>query len=119
MSYVDGYVIPIPKKNIEAYRRVAKKAGKIWREHGASQYCECVGEDLKVKWGVPFPKTLKSKPAETVIFCFVVFKSRAHRDKVNTRVMKDKRLSDMAEECATLFDCKRVVYGGFRVLVDA
>jgi uncharacterized protein YbaA (DUF1428 family) len=119
MSYVDGYVIPIPKKNIDAYRRVAQKAGKIWREHGALQYFECVGEDLRVKWGVPFPKTLKSKPSETVIFSFVVFKSRPHRDKVNTKVMKDKRLTDMASECAKLFDCKRMVYGGFKVLVDA
>lgn len=119
MSYVDGYVIPIPKKNIDAYRRVAQKAGRIWREHGALQYFECAGEDLKVKWGVPFPKTLKSKPTENVIFSFIVFKSRAHRDKVNARVMKDQRLTDMANECATLFDCKRMVYGGFKVLVDA
>lgn len=119
MSYVDGYVIPVPKKNIDVYRRIAQKAGKIWREHGALQYIESVGEDLNVKWGVPFPKTLKSKSAETVIFSFVVFKSRAHRDKVNGKVMKDKRLAEMMDECSTAFDCKRMVYGGFKVLVDA
>ena len=119
MNYVDGYVIPVPKKNIAEYRRIAQKAGKIWREHGALQYMECVGEDLKVKWGVPFPKTLKTKPHETVIFSFIVFKSRTHRDKVNSNVMKDKRLTAMIDESSMPFDCKRMVYGGFNVLVDA
>lgn len=119
MSYVDGYVIPVPKKNIEVYRGIAKKAGKIWRDHGALQYIECVGEDLNVKWGVPFPKTIKSKPTETVIFSFIIFKSRAHRDKVNAKVMKDKRLTQMMDESSMPFDCKRMVYGGFKVIVDA
>src|ERR1051326_1684151 len=119
MSYVDGYVLPVPKKNIEVYRRIAQKAGKIWRDHGALQYIECVGEDLNVKWGVPFTKTIKTKPAETVIFSFVIFKSRAHRDKVNAKVMKDKRLSQMMENSPMPFDCKRMVYGGFKVIVDA
>lgn len=119
MSYVDGYVLPVPKKNIEKYRGIARKAGKIWRDHGALQYVESVGEDLNVKWGVPFPKTIKTKPAETVIFSFVVFKSRAHRDKVNAKVMKDKRLETMMEDCSMVFDCKRMVYGGFNVIVDA
>jgi len=119
MNYVDGYVIPVPKKNLTEYRRIAQKAGKIWCEHGALQYYECVGEDLNVKWGVPFPKTLKAKPSETVIFSFIVFKSRAHRDKVNDKVMKDKRLAQMMDNCSKAFDCKRMVYGGFEVLVDA
>jgi uncharacterized protein YbaA (DUF1428 family) len=119
MSYVDGYVLPVPKKNIEVYRGIAKKAGKIWREHGALQYIECVGEDLNVKWGVPFPKTIKTKPTETVIFSFVIFKSRAHRDKVNSKVMKDKRLTQMMEDGPMPFDCKRMIYGGFKVIVDA
>ena len=119
MNYVDGYVLPVPKKNVEVYRKIAQKAGKIWREHGALQYMECVGEDLKVNWGVPFPKTMKTKPTETVIFAFIIFKSRAHRDKVNAKVMKDKRLATMMDECTKAFDCKRMVYGGFKVIVDA
>src|SRR5688500_7305870 len=93
MKYVDGYVLPVPKKNIQAYRRIAQKAGKIWRKHGALDYKECVGDDLNVKWGVPFSRTMKLKAGETVIFAYVVFKSRAHRDRVNAKVMKDPQLS--------------------------
>jgi uncharacterized protein YbaA (DUF1428 family) len=119
MNYVDGYVIPIPKKNLNAYRRIAQKAGKVWRDHGALEYRECVGEDLKVKWGVPFPKTLKVKAGETIVFSYIVFKSRSHRDSVNAKVMKDKRLAEMMDVSAMPFDCQRVVYGGFKVLVDA
>jgi uncharacterized protein YbaA (DUF1428 family) len=119
MNYVDGYVLPVPKKNLSVYRQVAQKAGKIWREHGALEYRECVGEDLKTKWGVPYPKAIKAKSGETIIFSYVVYKSRAHRDKVNAKVMKDKRLAEMMEDCTKLFDCKRMVYGGFEVLVDA
>jgi uncharacterized protein YbaA (DUF1428 family) len=119
MNYVDGYVLPVPKKNLNTYRRIAQKAGKIWREHGALEYCECVGEDLNVKWGVPFPKTLKVKTGETIVFSYVVFKSRAHRDSVNAKVMKDKRLTEMMDESDMPFDCKRMVYGGFKVLVAA
>src|SRR5436305_14604458 len=105
MNYVDGYVIPIPKKNIPEYRRIAQKAGKIWREHGALEYRECIGEDLNVKWGVPFTKTLKAKSSEAVIFSYIVFKSRAHRDKVNAKVMKDKRLNQMMDESDMPIDC--------------
>src|SRR5687768_2351901 len=97
MKYVDGYVLPVPKKKIEVYRRIAQKAGKIWREHGALEYRECAGEDLDSKWGVPFPKQMKVKPGETVVFAWIVFKSRAHRDKVNAKVMKDPRLTDMMD----------------------
>ena len=119
MNYVDGYVLPVPKKNLSVYRRIAQKAGKIWREHGALEYRECVGEDLNVKWGVPFSKTLKTKSSETVIFSYIVFKSRAHRDSVNAKVMKDPRMDKIMDLVSMPFDCKRMVYGGFKVLVDA
>jgi len=119
MKYVDGYVLPVPKKNLQAYRRIAQKAGKIWRDHGALDYKECAGDDMKVKWGVPFPRTMKVKPTETVVFAYVVFKSRAHRDRVNAKVMKDPRLAASMDNSKMPFDCKRMVYGGFKVLVDA
>ena len=118
MKYADGYVLPVPKKNLQVYRRIAEKAGKIWREHGALQYCECSGDDLNVKFGVPFPKQIKLKPGETVVFAWVVFKSRAHRDRVNEKVMKDPRLKDCVDEKAMPFDCKRMVYGGFKTIVE-
>ena len=117
--YVDGYVLPVPKKNLQIYRRIAQKAGKIWREHGALDYRECVGDDLKVKWGVPFPRQMKLKPGETVVFSYIVFKSRAHRDSVNAKVMKDPRLAAMMDESSMPFDCKRMVYGGFKTIVEA
>jgi uncharacterized protein YbaA (DUF1428 family) len=117
MAYVDGFVLPVPTKNLAAYRRMAQKAGKIWREHGALEYRECVGDDLDVKWGVPFPKSFKVKPGEAVVFSWIVYKSRAHRDKVNAKVMADPRLAKMVEEMP--FDCKRMVCGGFKVLVEA
>ena len=117
MNYVDGYVLPVPKKNLNIYRSIAQKAGKIWKEHGALEYRECVGEDLKAPWGVPFPKISKTKPGETVVFSWIVFKSRAHRDKVNAKVMKDKRLTEMMDTSKMPFDCKRMTYGGFKVLV--
>jgi uncharacterized protein YbaA (DUF1428 family) len=118
MPYVDGYVLPVPKKNVQAYRRIAQKAGKVWREHGALEYRECVGEDLDVKMGMPFPRLMEVKPGETVVFAWVVFKSRAHRDRVNAKVMKDPRLADMDPKSMP-FDVKRMVYGGFDVLVEA
>lgn len=119
MRYVDGFLLPLPKKNLELYRRIAQKAGKIWREHGALEYRECVGEDIKPKIGVPFPRTVRLKPRETVVFSWIVFKSRAHRDRVNARVMKDPRMARMMEDGPMPFDIKRMVYGGFEVLVDA
>jgi uncharacterized protein YbaA (DUF1428 family) len=117
--YVDGYVLPVPKKNVDAYRRMAQKSGKIWREHGALEYRECVGDDLKVKWGTPFPRVVKAKPGETVFFSWIVFKSRADRDRVNAKVMKDPRLASMMDPKSMPFDVKRMVYGGFKVLVEA
>ena len=117
MHYVDGFVIPVPKKNVQAYRRIALKAGKIWREYGALEFRECVGDDLAVKGMVPFSRRMKLKPGETVVFSWIVFKSRAHRDRVNAKVMKDPRL-DMDPKSMP-FDVKRMLYGGFKVLVDA
>jgi uncharacterized protein YbaA (DUF1428 family) len=118
MRYVDGYVLPVPKKSVEAYRRIAQKAGKIWREHGALEYRECVADELDVKWGVPFSRSVKMKRGETVVFSWIVFKSRGHRDRVNTKVMKDPRLTNMDPKSMP-FDIKRMTYGGFKVLVDA
>ena len=119
MRYVDGYVLPVPKKNLRAYRRMAETAGKIWREHGALEYRECAGDDLKVKFGVAFPRSVKAKPGETVVFSWIVFKSRGHRDRVNSKVMKDPRLANMCDEKSMPFDCKRMAWGGFNMLVDA
>ena len=119
MRYVDGYVLPVPKKNLQAYRRLAQKAGRIWREHGALEYRECAGEDLKAKFAVPFPRRIKLKPGETLVFSWIGFKSRAHRDRVNAKVMKDPRLATMCDPKAMPFDVKRMVYGGFKTLVDA
>jgi len=119
MRYVDGYVLPVPKKNLQIYRRMAQKAGKVWRDHGALEFRECAGDDLKVKMGVSFPRRIKAKRGETVFFSWIVFKSRAHRDRVNAKVMKDPRLAKMMDEGPMPFDVKRMVYGGFKVLVDA
>jgi len=118
MRYVDGYVLPVPKKNLQAYRRIARKAGRIWREHGALEFRECVGDDLSVKMGMPFPRMVKLKRGETVFFSWIVFKSRAHRDRVNAKVMKDPRLANMDPKSMP-FDVKRMSYGGFKILVDA
>jgi uncharacterized protein YbaA (DUF1428 family) len=117
--YVDGYVIPIAKKNLAAYKRLAAKAGKVWRSHGALDYKECVGEDLKNQWGVAFPRAARAKKGETVVFSYIVYKSRAHRDRVNAKVMKDPRLAGMMDPKDMPFNVKRMVYGGFKVIVDA
>ena len=116
MKYVDGFVLPVPKKNLPAYRRMAQKAGRIWREHGALEFRECVGDDLAVKMGVPFPRLSKIKPGETVLFSWIVYKSRTHRDRVNKKVMKDPRMAKMMGPMP--FDVKRMAYGGFKTLVD-
>jgi uncharacterized protein YbaA (DUF1428 family) len=119
MSYVDGFVLVVPKKNIQIYHGIAQKAGKIWREYGAIQYVEAVGDDLEQKFGVSFKKMMKPKPGETVVFSWIVFKSRAARDRVNAKVMKDPRMTKMMEKGPMPFDVKRMVYGGFKFLVDA
>ena len=117
MSYVDGFVLVVPKKKIAAYKKMATRAAMVWRDHGALAYRECVGDDLKVKMGLPFPKLAKTKAGETVVFSYIVYKSRAHRDRVNAKVMKDKRLFEgMPKEMP--FDMKRMAYGGFKTLVE-
>lgn len=118
MRYVDGFVIAAPKKNVPAYLRMSRKAGKVWKEHGALQYLECVGDDLKVKFGVPFPRLAKLKRGETVIFSWILYKSRSHRDRVNAKVMKDPRLAKMMDPAKMPFDMKRFSYGGFEALID-
>jgi uncharacterized protein YbaA (DUF1428 family) len=119
MAYVDGFVIPIPRRSMAAYRRMARLAGKVWMEHGAVEYREAVGEDLprKPRMGRAFHKLAAAKPGETVLFSWIVYKSRAHRDRVNARVMKDPRIAKMMEEKMP-FDGKRMAYGGFDVIVD-
>jgi uncharacterized protein YbaA (DUF1428 family) len=114
--YVDGFVLSVPKKNVAAYRRMAQKAGKIWVEHGALQYCECVGDDLKIKGVLSFLEMAKPKAGETVMFSWIVYKSRAHRDRVNAKVMKDPRLKMPATGMP--FDHTRMAYGGFKTIVD-
>ncbi len=118
MSYVDGYVLPVPKKNLRAYARMAQKAGKIWREHGAIEFRECVADDVKPGKYTSFPQSVKLKPGETVIFSWIVFKSRAHRDSVNAKVMKDPRLAEMMDPKALPFDGRRMFWGGFRAIVE-
>jgi uncharacterized protein YbaA (DUF1428 family) len=119
MSYVDGFLLPVPKKNLPAYRRMAQKAGKIWKEYGALQYCECAADDMNVKFGMPFPKYVKPKPGETIFFSWIMYKSRAHRDSVNAKIMKDPRLNEMMKNTSMPFDPKRMAYGGFKVIVEA
>jgi uncharacterized protein YbaA (DUF1428 family) len=117
--YVDGYVLPVPRKKIAAYRRMAEQASRIWREHGALEYRECVGDDLAVKIGMPFPKGIKTQPGETVVFAYIVYRSRAHRDQVNAKVMKDPRLTEACDSKNMPFDCTRMLYGGFTSIVEA
>ena len=118
MRYVDGYVLPVPKKNLQAYRRMAQQAGKVWRDHGALEYSECVADDVKAGKLTSFPQSVKLKPGEIVVFSWIVFKSRAHRDRVNAKVMKDPRLANMMDPKALPFDGKRMIWGGFKVLVE-
>jgi uncharacterized protein YbaA (DUF1428 family) len=117
--YVDGFLLPVPRKNLAQYRRISSKAGKIWREHGALEYIECAGDDLNVKGMVSFPRRVKAKRGETVVFSWIVYKSRRHRDAVNKKVMNDKRLAAMMDPKSMPFDVKRMSYGGFKVFVDA
>ena len=117
--YVDGFIVPVPKRKVADYRRMAQKAGRIWRDHGALEFRECIADD--VKWGkrTSFPRSIKQKKGETVFFSYIVFKSRKHRDSVNAKVMKDKRLDAMGGMKDMPFDAKRMIYGGFKVVVDA
>ncbi len=119
MSYVDGYLLPIPKKGLKEYQKMANKAGKIWKEHGALDYRECVGEDLKIKGMASFTKVSGAKANEIVIFAYVLFKSKKHRDAVNAKVMKDPRIQEMCDSHTKMpFDVKRMAYGGFKTIVN-
>ena len=118
MKYVDGFVVPVPKKNLDAYKAISKKAGKVWKEHGALEYRECVGEDLEPKGMLSFTKLAKAKPGEVVMFAWIVYRSRAHRDRVNKKVMADPRLLSMCNSKDSPFNPKRMAYGGFEVAVD-
>jgi uncharacterized protein YbaA (DUF1428 family) len=117
VQYVDGFIVPVPKGKLQIYRRIAQRAGRVWREHGALEYREWVAEDVKVGKLTSFPRSVKLKPGETVVFSWIVFKSRAHRDAVNAKVMADPRLADMMDPKAMPFDGKRMIYGGFAPLV--
>ena len=116
--YVDGFVIPVPVKNLALYRRISRKAGRIWREHGALEYRECAGDDLRPRGMPPFGSAVGLKRGETVVFSWIVFRSKAHRDRVNAKVMKDPRIANMGPK-EMPFDVKRMAYGGFKVLVEA
>ena len=118
MSYVDGFLVPVPTENLATYRRLSRKAGKIWREHGALAYQECVGDDVKPGKVTSFPQSVKLKPGETVVFAWIVYKSRADRDRINAKVMKDPRLADMMDFKALPFDAKRMIFGGFKTFVE-
>jgi uncharacterized protein YbaA (DUF1428 family) len=117
MEYVDGFVVPVPRKNIAAYKNIAQLAGKVWRDHGALDYRECVAEDVKVGKWTSFPRSVKLKKGETVVFSWITYKSRAHRDRVLKKVMKDARLANMMDPKAMPFDMKRMIYGGFDTIV--
>ena len=116
--YIDGFVLPVPKKNVGAYRRIARKAGKVWREHGALEYIECLADDVKPGKVTSFPQSVKLKAGETVVFSWIVYKSRKHRDKVNAKVMKDPRLAAMMNSKTLPFDAKRMFWGGFKTLIE-
>ena len=118
MPYVDGFVLPVPKNKLDAYRRISRKAGKVWRDHGALEYKESVADDVKPGKLTSFPQAVKLKRGETVVFSWITYKSRAHRDRVNAKVMKDPRLAKMMDPGSNPFDMKRLIYGGFKVVVD-
>ena len=119
MSYVDGFVLPVPRRKVEAYRRMARKAGRIWREYGALDYKECIADDVKPGKLTSFPQSVKLKSGEAVWFSFIVFKSRKDRDRINAKVMKDPRIAAMGDMSSMPFDVKRMIYGGFKVIVEA
>lgn len=118
MAYADGFVLPVPKRNLAAYRRMAAFAGKVWREHGALQYKECLADDVKPGKRTSFPQSVKLKSGETVVFAWIVYKSRRHRDSVNKKVMADQRLAKYMDPKAMPFDARRMFWGGFKVMVD-
>jgi len=118
MSYVDGFVVPVPTKNLAAYRRMASKCGKIWREHGALAYVEAVGDDVKPGKHTSFPQSVKLKDDETVVFSYIIYKSKRERDRINKAVMADPRLANMMDPKDMPFDGKRMFFGGFKAIVE-
>jgi uncharacterized protein YbaA (DUF1428 family) len=117
MSYVDGFIVPVPRKKLAAYKRMSAKAGKIWKEYGALEFKEWISDDVKVGKLTSFPRSVKLKPGEVVVFSYIVYKSRAQRDRINAKVMKDPRLDDMMDPKNVPFDGKRMIYGGFKIMV--
>lgn len=117
-KYVDGFVVPVAKKNVPAYRRLAIKAAKIWREHGALEYVECVADDVKPGKVTSFPRRVKLKSSEVVAFSWIIYTSRTQRDRVNKKVLADPRLADMMDPKSMPFDAKRMIYGGFKTIVE-
>ncbi|MEZ5827017.1 MAG: DUF1428 family protein [Hyphomicrobiales bacterium] len=117
MPYVDGFVVAVPKSKVEAYKRLARKAGKLWKKHGALEFRECIADDVKKGKWTSFPRAVKLKPNETVFFSYIVYKSRRDRDRINAKVMKDPLLANMTLKDMP-FDGKRMIYGGFKVVVD-
>lgn len=118
MSYVDGFLLPLPTTNIEEYRQMAEASGKIWMEHGALAFRECIADDMTAHEMVAFPDVIKTVENETVVFSYIVFKSREHRDEVNAKVMADPRIKNLCNSDNMPFDCKRMAYGGFKTLVE-
>ncbi len=116
--YVDGFVVPVPRRKLAAYRRLARLAGRMWRDHGAVEYMECVADDVKRGKSTSFPRSVKLKRGETVVFAYIVYRSRAHRDRVNAAVMKDPRMNSKAIPKVMPFDSRRMFWGGFREMVN-
>ena len=118
MPYVDGFIVPVPKKKLADYRKISLKAGKVWKDHGAIDYHECAADDVKVGKWTSFPRSVKLKKNETVVFSWITYKSRKHRDATNKKIMADPRIAAMVTESKAIFDCKRMAYGGFKTLVQ-
>lgn len=118
MEYVDGFVVPVPKKRVKEYQKMAKLASKVWRDHGALDYRECIADDVSVGKRTSFPRSVKMKPTETVVFSWITYKSRKHRDAVNKKAMKDKRLEQFMNPKSMPFDTRRMFWGGFKTIVD-
>lgn len=118
MAYVDGFLLPVPVKNLAKYRAIARKAGKIWMEHGALRYTECAGDDLKIPGMLGFPTVVKPRKGETILFSYIVYKTKAQRDRVNKKVMADPRMAKLCDPDKMPFEMKRMAYGGFKTIVD-
>lgn len=118
MAYVDGFLLAVPRRKLGAYRRVARAAGKIWKEFGAIDYRECVGDDVGAKAAAPFKRAVRLKPGEVVLFSWIVYRSKADRNRINKKIMKDPRIEKMMDPKTPVFDMKRMAYGGFKAVVD-